>query len=362
MPRPSFAIDRLLGTREPALRTPDSDALRRAADVRASIDPTRLAAVVASLPGPRSRLHAPEALEAAELAIAEELVRCGWVVERQPFHVDHEPGVFDVPAGKRTTVYPTLDGANLVAVREGTNREAIVVVAHHDTIRDSAGADDNGSGMAVLLEVGRILGGSSPTPPRTLVLAFPDFEEIGLIGSRVLVERLRAERPVSAAIVLDAVGFRSRAPRSQHVPPGIEAIYPGPGRRMRASDWAADFVAILYRRSSRPLARRFGEVLAALPAPTPSVLLRDPLDLRTVGPLLRRVSLARNFSRSDHQRFWDAGIPAILVSDTGNFRNPHYHRPSDTAATLDPELLADVAAATVLTVEALIEGIPPPRR
>lgn len=39
--------------------------------------------------------------------------------------------------------------------------------------------------------------------------------------------------------------------------------------------------------------------------------------------------------RSDHAAFWNAGYSAILVTDTANFRNPHYHRDSDRISTLD---------------------------
>jgi hypothetical protein len=47
--------------------------------------------------------------------------------------------------------------------------------------------------------------------------------------------------------------------------------------------------------------------------------------------------------RSDHLPFWNAGLPAVLWTDTGNFRNPHYHRASDTPATLDYAYMRDVA-------------------
>ena len=38
---------------------------------------------------------------------------------------------------------------------------------------------------------------------------------------------------------------------------------------------------------------------------------------------------------SDHASFWDAGLPALMVTDTAFFRNPNYHLPSDTIDTLD---------------------------
>jgi hypothetical protein len=70
--------------------------------------------------------------------------------------------------------------------------------------------------------------------------------------------------------------------------------------------------------------------------------------------------VARNFSRSDHVHFWRAGMQAIQVTNTANFRNPHYHRRSDVATTLDYETLRRVLAATALATERLANA--PTRR
>jgi len=46
--------------------------------------------------------------------------------------------------------------------------------------------------------------------------------------------------------------------------------------------------------------------------------------------------------RSDHAPFWRAGMAGLMWTDTADLRNPHYHRPSDTPATLDYRLMAGV--------------------
>jgi Zn-dependent M28 family amino/carboxypeptidase len=58
--------------------------------------------------------------------------------------------------------------------------------------------------------------------------------------------------------------------------------------------------------------------------------------------------------RSDHAPFWDKDIPAVLVSDTANFRNPHYHTEQDTPDTLDPAFLSGNAQHVVNAIAALI--------
>jgi Zn-dependent M28 family amino/carboxypeptidase len=61
----------------------------------------------------------------------------------------------------------------------------------------------------------------------------------------------------------------------------------------------------------------------------------------------------REFARSDHVELWKAGVPAVQITDTANFRNPNYHQPSDTPDTLDYDRLAAIVAATGVVVERL---------
>ena len=57
---------------------------------------------------------------------------------------------------------------------------------------------------------------------------------------------------------------------------------------------------------------------------------------------------------SDHSPFWDAGIPAVMVTDTAFFRNPHYHQPSDTVDTLDMDFIRENAEAVTETLKTLL--------
>lgn len=57
--------------------------------------------------------------------------------------------------------------------------------------------------------------------------------------------------------------------------------------------------------------------------------------------------------RSDHVPFWEAGLPALMLTDTAEFRNPNYHRTTDTALTLDPSFWRSVTAATLVSVGSL---------
>lgn len=353
-------VARLLGTDEPRYADPDF-ALRHAADDWLTrIDADRLRRLVESLPGPRSRIHAPEAMAQADKLLTTAWRDAGWRVGRQRLRLTNVRGVLDYPDPSRKAgalglhTYDALDGANLVAIAEGTTDEAVVIVAHHDTVRGAPGADDNGAGVAVLLELAERFAGRRFR--RTVILAAPDFEEIGIIGSRHLVRWLRRNYRVTAAVVFDPIGYMNPAPGSQTVPPGLDRLYPRQMARLRDRGYAGDTVVGLYRSRSVALAREWARCLAATIGGDRVLLVRDPLDLAIVGPLLVALPAARNFSRSDHVRFWQAGLAAIQITNTANFRNPNYHRPTDTAETLDYDTLARIAAATALLIERLADG------
>jgi hypothetical protein len=57
---------------------------------------------------------------------------------------------------------------------------------------------------------------------------------------------------------------------------------------------------------------------------------------------------------SDHSPFWDAGYPALMITDTSFLRNPHYHLPSDTLETLDLEFLAKVTQGCLEAVRGVL--------
>jgi hypothetical protein len=345
----------MLGTNEPSYPDPSEELLAAAAAVRAETSPARLRALVESIPGPRNRLNAQAAMDEADALITDAWRAAGWATERQELELHGEWGLRDERGNwrlrKRITRYPELRGANLLATKAGSETDAIVVAAHHDTVWNSPGADDNGAGVAVVLEVARLI--AEDSLQRTVVLATPDFEELGLIGARELVRLLRARHRVRGAIVFDPIGYMNPAPNTQQIPPGVGMLYPGQLKRLAARDNAGDGVVAIHRRRSNALVGVWAECAAAAIGRERVVMLRDPCDLPVIGPFLNLVPLARNFSRSDHRRFWDKRLPAIQVTNTANFRNPNYHRPGDKPATLDYETLADVTVATVLAVRRL---------
>lgn len=223
-------------------------------------------------------------------------------------------------------------GINLVAERPGTDPAAgtVILAAHYDTVERSPGADDNATGLATVLEAARLFG--SLATPRTLKLVLFDREEVGLLGSTAYVAQV-AEPEKTRAVVLDMIGYRCTQPGCQHYP--TLPITP-------PSD-TGTFLAVVGDQAHGAMVSAFQNLSdSSLP---PVFTLTIPL----LGPL--RPDLVR----SDHAAFWASGMGAVLVTDTANFRNPHYHQPTDTPETLDPVFFRGAASIVLQGVLALLD-------
>ena len=221
---------------------------------------------------------------------------------------------------------------NLIAEIHGADKasEIVVIGAHYDTVYFCPGADDNTSGVAALLELARLL--KDTHPARTLrFVAFvneePPYFQTADMGSLVYAKRAHQRNEnIVAAVSLETIGMYSDAEGSQHYPSGFGLLYPSKGNSI-------GFIGNL---SSRSLVR---EALAAFRETTafPSEGSAVPAAVPGVG-------------WSDHWSFWQEGYPAIMVTDTAPFRNPHYHQPTDKPETLDYDRMTRVTRGLVKVV------------
>ena len=314
----------------------------------------RLQSHIRALLGPHTRLEASSPILRAEQRIYDTLQDFGWLVERQPFSFEKALGALDYGDGE-PVCFRKLEGVNIVATKPGKDaRDAKVVLAHYETRRDTPGADDNIASVAALLELARIL--SSENFRQTIILAATDLEEVLFFGAKALVNRLTQNFNLQGAINFETMSFVDRRPHTQRPETSFGPMYRKQIHRMAAHDWAGDFTMIIYRGSSAKLAAAFAAGLEQTAGPDTHVMFRDPGDLPLMGSLLKRtLPFVRNFSRSDHVPFWDAGIPAIQVTDTANFRNPHYHKPTDLPETLDYNCLAAIVGATACALRITAE-------
>lgn len=241
-------------------------------------------------------------------------------------------------------------GVNVIGKLAGTAApaEQVVLSAHYDHITGCAGADDNGSGVAGLLEAARVL--AVAPHPRTLVVACWDEEERGLVGSGAWAART-VERGETVVVMYDfeMIGYRSDTPNSQTMPNGLELLFPDAAAALAANQYRGDFIAVIADASPASTLATSSLAGAAEAGGLPSLALQLPEGLEksfAVGDL----------RRSDHAEFWDRDIPALMITDTSEFRYSGYHcyDGPDTPDRLDPAFATAVVRATVASVRALL--------
>ncbi|MGE3151054.1 MAG: M20/M25/M40 family metallo-hydrolase [Nitrospiraceae bacterium] len=273
-----------------------------ASDVQA-----RLSAHLRQLVGERHPRRSPAALQQAEQYLISSFQRSGLLVKTHGFRA---------LGGTYHNVV-----ASLPTVRD-KKAPPLLIGAHYDTVAGSPGADDNASGLAVMLEAAEQLAKVSLARP----VHFIGFglEEWNLLGSRAYAAYLRKQgRDIQGAIVLECVGFASQTEGSQTQPP-IPMKLPAVG----------DFLGVVGNEPAKALVEAI--VQAGQQAAVP--LRAIPLVVPGQGEQFP------DTRRSDHASFWSYGFPAVMLTDTANFRNPNYHQPTDTVETLNLDFLAKVAA------------------
>lgn len=205
---------------------------------------------------------------------------------------------------------------NLVAERPGDGRW-IVLCAHLDTLPHTPGANDNASGVAVLLALADRLANLRPTGPGLRLVITTGEEALAkdpAAGSSAHLDLAG----VLAVLAVDTVGYRDARWGTQACPAWWWRPWFG---------WRGDYLAVVGPASQHGARRRLA---AAMSGPVPVRALRAP----------RRWSLA-----GDHAGAARAGLLALRITDTDRWRDPEYHRPGDTPDRLDPEWLDAVTDA-----------------
>lgn len=279
---------------------------------------------IRSLEGVRNPITAPEALERAADYIHASLAPLKYKVETHTFRESDR------------------EFRNIVATRLGARcpDERILVIAHYDTVEVSPGADDNASGVAVLLELARVL---EPLEfGRTVQFVAVNLEErqregplevAGLFGSRAFATDAEKQGwKIEGVVVFDAIAYAGEQ-IPQATPDGLPVKLPEIG----------DFITVVGNAASSDLVRMLVQTVAQHRISLPVV----PFVVPGNGEMLL------DTRRSDHSSFWDRGYQAVMLTDTANFRNPNYHQASDTLETLNVAFAAEVCRAVAAMVAEL---------
>jgi len=255
--------------------------------------------------GERNVLH-PQALHAAENYISQVWHKQGYTVEKQAYQ---EEGV---------------SCANLEVNLPGSSHpeQIILIGAHYDSVAGSPGANDNASGVAVLLELSRLLRSSS-TEKTIRFVAFtneePPFFFTRRQGSRIYAKSVRKRGDnIRLMVALETMGYFSNEPDSQSYPPLFNFFYPD----------RANFISMVSNYGSRKLMLRLARAFRG----------------STEFPLehVSTFSFIPGVAWSDHLSFWINRYRAMMITDTAFYRYPYYHTAQDTAEKLNYDKLAQV--------------------
>lgn len=286
----------------------------------------------------------PGSMEAARDYCIAAVERLGWQVTQLPFR--------SRPALLRTSDYGRkwwpagaggpIQGVNVIAHR-GNPDGAVWLLAHLDSVHRSPGADDNASGVAVLLECARHDLGEN------VALVFTDSEEAGVLGSYYLArERIRP----GLVINLESVGYFRDEPGTQRLIPELVLTQRDTVKHLRKEGLRGNFLLAAHRPNSAAAATTWHE--HAINAGLRNVLVEDRRWNGGGQHITARVNpIGMNLDRSDHARFWRAQVPAMMITDTAPLRNHNYHTATDTHDTLDYPRMALLAETLTGAVPAL---------
>lgn len=250
-------------------------------------------------------------------------------------------GEYFEPFAERVEYQPysvgNLEVKNVSAFFGPETGERIVVGAHYDAAGPFPGADDNASGVAGLLELGRLLKEENVTTGVELVsypLEEPPHFYTRNMGSYVHAFSLK-ERGihVRAMIALEMIGYFTDEPQSQSYPLFLlRPFYPSKG----------NFIAVAGNLFQRSLVRTVREAMRSA-SPLPVESINAPKFLPGIA-------------FSDHLNYWKAGYEAVMITDTAFYRNPNYHTPFDRPETLDYERMAQVVGGVLAAVKTIAGG------
>ena len=258
-----------------------------------------------------------QGLAAAKKYIAEQFKSSGYQVEYQEYQISGDTF------------------ANIEVTHLGTDYpdEIIVIGAHYDAVIGAPGANDNGTGVAAVLELAdRFKDAELPRSIRfvAFVNEEPPHFMRGSMGSDVYAKHVASEKEnIIAMYSLETIGYFSDEPGSQRYPLLFNLFYPRTG----------NFIAFVGNLKSRGLVTQSLRSFRAH-ASFPSEGIAAP-------------AIIPGINWSDHWSFWKQGYPAIMITDTAPFRYPYYHTSEDTPDKVDYEKMVYV----VRGIEKMLEEI-----
>lgn len=224
---------------------------------------------------------------------------------------------------------------NVIASFGPLKGKHIILGAHYDVCGPQPGADDNGSGVAVLLELSRVLAGMKPRlkHPVTLVtypLEEPPHFRSPFMGSMVHARSLkRSKTRVRFMISVDMIGFFNKEMEnkiSSQFAPYVTSGRVKPGNT----------TGLAGKRGDKRLTRKIYKLMTG----------NSSIDVIACNPPPGTPTM----DFSDHMNYWKNGYKALMLSNFFVCENPHYHKKGDTIEKLDFKRLAQIVKALYAVV------------
>ena len=276
-----------------------------------SIDPNRIKKDVVALCSTTEHRNARniESLNEAASYIADEWLKIGLAVDTQEYLVEGQ--VFK----------------NLICSFGPEDGERIIVGAHYDVCEAQAGADDNASGTAGILELARLLKKNQPELTYRIdlvayTLEEPPYFRTKYMGSAVHAKYLHDNKiVVKAMICLEMIGYFSEEKGSQDYPIGLlKLFYPNTG----------DYISVV---------SKFGNGNSSLTRKVKKGIKQgSTIDVTSVNAPAKM----QGIDFSDHLNYWKYDYPAVMITNTAFYRNKNYHKPTDLPETLNYTKMAEV--------------------
>lgn len=214
---------------------------------------------------------------------------------------------------------------NIIASYGPKSSERIIIGAHYDVCDNQPGADDNASAVAGLLEIARLISEQKPELKNRIdfvayTLEEPPFFETEFMGSAVHARSLaKSNVKVKIMICLEMIGYFSENKNSQKFPlPILKLFYPSKG----------NFIAVVGKSNSKKMVKTIKQYINEV-----SLINAYSLTSPVIIP---------GINLSDHQSYWKYNYKALMITDTSFFRNPNYHKTTDTISTLNFNKMKEV--------------------
>lgn len=222
----------------------------------------------------------------------------------------------------QTYVANNYEYKNVIGFYGPESDEVFIVGAHYDAFMDFPGADDNASGVAGLIELGKLLSKASLQSQIILVaytLEEPPYFRTENMGSAVHAQSLISNKvKVKLMISLEMIGYFSEVEGSQEFPnPIMRLLYPDRGNYIAVVDQ-------MFTNNAHSIKQAINTY-----TDLPAYSINAPKSIPGID-------------FSDHMSYWNNSYPAVMITDTAFYRNKNYHTPEDTYDKLNYEKMSQV--------------------